>query len=146
MRYGDDDTIKRLLTDTTTWAMVGLSDDPSRTSYRIAAYLRERGKRVVPVHPSAETVHGERGYASLRDIPFPIEVVDVFVRSEHAGEATDDAIAIGAGGVWMQLGIRDEAAAARAEKAGLAVVMDTCPHIEGPRLLGWPRKVPGEDR
>lgn len=143
MRYGDDATIERLLTRTTTWAVVGLSDDPRRTAYGIAAYLQEHGKRVVPVHPSAPTVHGERGYARLADVPVPVEVVDVFVGSDRAGQVTDDAIAIGATAVWMQVGVRDEAAAARAEAAGLAVVMDTCPHIEGPRLLGWDEHVPG---
>lgn len=143
MRYGDDATIKRLLLDTTTWAMVGLSDDPGRTAHGIAAYLREHGKRVIPVHPSAPTVHGERGYARLADIPVPVEVVDVFVSSDRAGQVTDDAIAAGAAAVWMQVGVRDEAAAGRAEAAGLAVVMDTCPHIEGPRLLRWSERVPG---
>lgn len=126
-----------MLADTETWAVVGLSNNRARVAYRIAGYLREHGKRVIPVHPSAVTVAGERGYARVSDIPVPVDVVDVFVRSELAGQVVDDAIAAGAGGVWLQLGVRDEAAAARAERAGLRVVMDTCPRIEAPRLLGW---------
>ncbi|SNQ46186.1 conserved hypothetical protein [Frankia canadensis] len=140
MRYGDDATIRRLMTDTAVWAVVGLSNDTRRTASSIADYLRRNGKRVVPVHPSAPTVAGERGYATLADIPFPVDVVDVFVRSELAGAVVDDAVKIGAGGVWLQLGVRDDAAAVRAEEAGLAVVMDTCPAMEAPRLgLPWTR-------
>ncbi|CAO5241131.1 CoA-binding protein [Frankia sp. AgKG'84/4] len=140
MRYGADATIRHLLADTETWAVVGLSANTGRTAYSIADYLRRNGKRVVPVHPSAPTIAGERGYASLSDIPFPVDVVDVFVRSELAGPVVDEAVKIGAGSVWLQLGVRDEAAAARAEEAGLAVVMDTCPAMEAPRLgLSWSR-------
>ncbi|MCK9894083.1 CoA-binding protein [Frankia sp. AgB32] len=140
MRYGDDATIRHLLADTETWAVVGLSANTGRTAYSIAEYLRRNGKRVVPVHPSAPTIAGERGYARLSDIPFPVDVVDVFVRSELAGPVVDEAVKIGAGSVWLQLGVRDEAAAARAEQAGLAVVMDTCPAMEAPRLgLTWQR-------
>lgn len=127
-------TIRRLLTEAPTWAIVGLRDNPSRTAYRIARYLQGLGRRIVPVHPAAETVHGERGYARLADIPFPVDVVDVFRNSEVAGESADEAIAIGAGAVWFQLGVIDEAAAARVEAAGLDMVMDTCPAIEAPRL------------
>jgi predicted CoA-binding protein len=119
------------------WAVAGLSENRSRVAYRIAAYLRQRGKRVVPVHPSAQAVAGERGYRSLLDIPFPVDVVDVFVRSELAGAVVDDAVKASAGAVWLQLGVRDEAAARRASDAGLEVVMDTCPAIEAPRLVGW---------
>jgi len=136
VRYGADETVRALLADTHTWAVVGLSTNTRRTAYQIAEYLREHGKRVIPVHPSKPTLAGEQGYATVTDIPFPVDVVDVFVRSELAGEVVDDAIAAGAGGVWLQLGVRDEAAAARAERAGLRVVMDTCPKIEAP-LVGW---------
>jgi predicted CoA-binding protein len=136
VRYGTDDTIRDLLVDTTTWAVVGLSANTARTAYHIADYLREHGKRVIPVHPSAPTIAGEPGYPRVVDIPFPVDVVDVFVRSELAGAVVDDAIAAGAGAVWLQLGVRDDEAAARAERAGLRVVMDTCPKIEAPRLLG----------
>jgi predicted CoA-binding protein len=136
VRYGDDETVRALLAGTRTWAVVGLSANRARTAYQIADYLREHGKRVIPVHPSAPTIAGEPGYATVSDIPFPVDVVDVFVRSELAGPVVDDAIAAGASGVWLQLGVRDEAAAARAERAGLRVVMDTCPKIEAP-LVGW---------
>jgi predicted CoA-binding protein len=140
MRYGDDDTIRHLLTDTGVWAVVGLSNDTGRTAYSIAQYLRRGGKRVVPVHPSAPTVAGEQGFATLSDIPFPVDVVDVFVRSELAGPVVDEAVKIRAKGVWLQLGVRDDAAALRAGEAGLAVVMDTCPAMEAPRLgLAWTR-------
>ncbi|MBL7499823.1 CoA-binding protein [Frankia sp. CNm7] len=136
MRYGDDESVRALLADTETWAVVGLSTNRARVAYRIAQYLRAHGKRVIPVHPSASELEGERGYARVTDIPFKVDVVDVFVRSELAGQVVDDAIAAGAGAVWLQLGVRDEAAAERAERAGLRVVMDTCPKIEA-HLVGW---------
>ena len=129
MAYGDSATVQRLL-DKQTWAVVGLSNDRSRAAYGVAAFLQARGRRIVPVHPRAETVHGEQGYARLADIPFPVEVVDCFVRSELVGPVVDDAIEVGAQAVWMQLGVVDSAAAARAEAAGLEVVMDRCPKIE----------------
>ncbi|MDQ1040269.1 putative CoA-binding protein [Streptomyces sp. V3I8] len=96
--------------------------------------LKRYGKRVVPVHPKAETVHGEKGYASLADIPFPVDVVDVFVNSDLAGSVADEAVAIGAGAVWFQLGVIDEGAYERTRTAGLDMVMDRCPAIEIPRL------------
>lgn len=131
----DPETIRRLLTTPGRWAVVGLSDNPARTAHRIARYLQDPlGQRIVPVHPSAETVHGERGYAALAQVPGSVDVVDVFVRSDLAGAVVDDAIAAGAKAVWLQLGVVDEAAAARAAAAGLDVVMDTCPAIEAPRL------------
>jgi len=136
VRYGDDETVRSMLVDTETWAVVGLSDNPARVAYDIARYLRRHGKRVIPVHPSKVPFEGEQGYARVTDIPFKVDVVDVFVRSELAGPVVDDAIAAGAGGVWLQLGVRDEAAAARAEQAGLRVVMDTCPKIEA-HLAHW---------
>ena len=113
-----------------TWAVVGLSTNRSRAAYGVAEFLQVRGRRVVPVHPAAEEVHGETGYPTLSDIPFPVDVVDCFVRSELVRPVVDEAIAIGARGVWMQLGVVDEAAAARARAAGLLVVMDKCPKIE----------------
>lgn len=136
MTYADSATLRRLLEDTSTWAVVGLSDNPGRTAYGIARMLQDRGKRIVPVHPKAEPVHGEQGYARLADIPFPIDVVDVFVRSELAGAVADEALAVGAGAVWFQLGVVDEAAYARVRAAGLDMVMDTCPAMEWPRLSG----------
>ncbi len=120
-----------------TWAVVGLSTDQSRAAYDVAAFLQARGKRIVPVHPSAATVHGEQGYASLAEIPFPVDVVDCFVNSRLVGPVVDQAVQVGAKGVWMQLGVVDPDAASRAESAGLTVVMDRCPKIEwgayGPR-------------
>ncbi len=130
----DPETMRRLLTTPGRWAVVGLSKNPARVAYGIAAYLQRRGMTVVPVHPRADSVHGAQGYPSLADVPGPIDVVDVFVRSDLAGAVVDDAIAVGAKAVWLQLGVIDEAAAARAKQAGLEVVMDTCPAIEVPRL------------
>lgn len=124
------DPIDVMLDEYETWAVVGLSGDPSRTAYQVAAALQQRGKRIIPIHPDAPTVLGEQGYASLADVPFPVDVVDVFRRSEAAGEFVDQAIAIGARGVWLQLGVIDEDAIARAEAAGLLTAMDTCPLIE----------------
>ncbi|MFI7588315.1 CoA-binding protein [Spongisporangium articulatum] len=126
----DPEVIRRLLTDHGRWAVVGLSNNTSRTAWRIAAFVQTLGMTVVPVHPRAETVHGEPGYATLADVPGPIDVVDVFVNSDLAGAVVDDAIAVGAKAVWLQLGVIDEAAAERAKTAGLDVVMDTCPAIE----------------
>ena len=129
MPYGDRATVDRLLAHDT-WAVVGLSDDPTRAAWGVAAFLQRVGKRIVPVHPRAETVHGEQGYARLADVPFDVDVVDLFVRSELAGPVVDQAVAAGAKGVWMQLGVVDEDAAARARDAGLDVVMDRCPKID----------------
>ena len=129
MAYGDRDTVDRVLA-MPTWAVVGLSTNSRRAAHGVAAFLQARGRRIVPVHPHAETVHGEQGYASLDEIPFDVDVVDLFVRSELAGPVVDAAIAKGAKAVWMQLGVVDHEAAARAEAAGLEVVMDRCPKIE----------------
>ena len=128
--WQDQGAVDLMLDDLRTWAVVGLSGDPSKTAYRIAALLQQRGKRVVPIHPSAPEVLGEQGYASLADVPFEIDVVDVFRRSEAAGEFVDQAIAVGAKGIWLQLGVVDEAAFERAREAGVPMVMDTCPAIE----------------
>ena len=136
MTYGEPETIRHLLEDTRTWAVVGLSANPRRTAHGIARVLQEHGKRIVPVHPGADTVHGEQGYATLADIPFPVDVVDVFVRSELAGAVADEAVAIGARAVWFQLGVVDEAAYERVRAAGLQMVMDTCPAMEWPQLAG----------
>jgi predicted CoA-binding protein len=128
--WQDPATVDRMLDDLETWAVVGLSGDTGRTAYSIAELLQRRGKRIVPVHPDAPTVLGEQGYATLADIPFPVDVVDVFRRSEAAGEFADQAVAIGAKGVWFQLGVVDEAAYDRTTAAGVPMVMDTCPAIE----------------
>lgn len=133
--YADDATIRRILTGTgDTWAVVGLSTNTSRAAYGVAAVLKRFGKRVVPVHPKAEAVHGEQGYPSLDAIPFAVDVVDVFVNSELAGAVADEAVANGAKAVWFQLGVVDEAAFERTRAAGLDMVMDRCPAIEIPRL------------
>ncbi|GIG56857.1 CoA-binding protein [Longispora fulva] len=120
-----------------TWAVVGLTDHPHRPAHGVARFLMNHGRQVIPVNPTGATVHGEVGYPTLADIPVPVDVVDIFRRSSDAGAHVDEAIAIGAKAVWLQLGVIDEAAAARARAAGLAVVMDRCPAIEwrahGPR-------------
>jgi uncharacterized protein len=130
----DPEVMRRLLSTPGRWAIVGLSDNPARTAYRIAAYVQNLGMEIVPVHPKADSVHGARGYATLAEVPGPVDVVDVFVNSSLAGAVVDEAIAAGARAVWLQLGVVDEAAAARAAAAGLDVVMDTCPAIEAPGL------------
>jgi predicted CoA-binding protein len=133
--YGDDATIRQILTAAgDTWAVVGLSDNQERAAYRVAGKLQRIGKKVVPVHPKAETVHGEQGYASLAEIPFPVDVVNVFVNSTHAGGVADQAVAIGAKAVWFQLDIIDEAAYDRTRAAGLLMVMDLSAGREIPRL------------
>jgi predicted CoA-binding protein len=126
-----------MLDDLETWAIVGLSGDRGRTAYSIASLLQRRGKRIVPIHPRFATaeagddeVLGERGYPSLTDVPFAVDVVDVFRRSEAAGEFADQAAAVGARGVWFQLGVIDQDAFERTTRAGLPMVMDTCPAIE----------------
>ena len=113
-----------------TWAVVGLSNNSERAAYRVSKLLIEKGHQVIPVHPKAETVHGQQGYAKLSDIPFAVDVVDIFVNSELAGEVVDSAIVIKAKGVWLQLDVIDEAAVDRAGKAGLISVMNRCPAIE----------------
>ena len=130
----DPTAIDLMLDDCETWAVVGLSGDPSRTAYSIAALLQRRGKRIVPIHPAAPTVLGEQGYATLAEVPFEVDVVDVFRRSEAAGPFADQAVQIGAKGVWFQLGVVDHAAFERTSAAGVRMVMDTCPVIEWPRL------------
>lgn len=141
-----DALIRRILSETRTIAMVGASANWVRPSNFAMKYLQEKGYRVIPVNPGAAgtDINGEMTYASLADVPVPFEMVDVFRRSEDAGGIVDEAIELkdskGIRTVWMQLGVVDEAAAARAEAAGLAVVMDRCPKIEFGRLhheLSW---------
>lgn len=128
--WGDPAVISQILREHEVWAVVGLSTDSSRPAYGVSRFLADQGKRIVPVHPSAPTVHGQQGYAKLADIPFPVDVVDVFVRSELAGAVADEAITIGAKAVWFQLGVVDPAAFTRVRAAGLAMVMNHCPAIE----------------
>ncbi|HEV7625493.1 MAG TPA: CoA-binding protein [Streptomyces sp.] len=133
--YADAETVRRILTESgETWAVVGLSSNQARAAYGVAGVLQRFGKRVVPVHPKAETVHGEEGYASLADIPFPVDVVDVFVNSQLAGKVADEAVERGAKAVWFQLDVIDESAYQRTRAAGLEMVMDRCPAIEIPKL------------
>lgn len=131
-----DEDIARLLQETRTIALVGASDRPTRPSYGVMRILQEHGYRVIPVNPqiTGEHVHGEYVWRELSQIGEPIDMVDIFRRPQAAGEAVDQAIAAGAKSVWMQIGVINEEAAARAEAAGLTVVMDRCPAIEIPRL------------
>ena len=131
-----DEDIAELLSSARTIAMVGASDNPDRPAYRIMKFLQDQGYRVFPVNPkiTGEHVHGEYVWRELSQIGEPIDIVDIFRRSDFAGENVDQAIAVGAKAVWMQLGVIDVAAAKRAEAAGLKVVMDRCPKIEIPRL------------
>jgi uncharacterized protein len=132
----DHETIRRIAETTKTWAVVGCSPDPWRASHGVAQFLMSRGYKVIPVNPQAgcEEILGQRCYSSLDAIEEPVDVVDIFRRSELAGIHVDEAIAIGAKAVWMQLDVIDHEAAKRAEDAGLMVVMDACPKIEFPGL------------
>jgi predicted CoA-binding protein len=131
-----DSYLREILTGAKTIAVVGASPRPHRPSHGVMRYLQRQGYRAIPVNPFAagDTILGERCYASLGEVLEPVDIVDIFRRSEAAGAAVDDAIAIGAKAVWMQLGVIDAAAASRAEAKGLKVVMDRCPAIEIPRL------------
>ena len=131
-----DAYLRDILTSVRTIAVVGASPRHERPSHGVMAYLQRRGYRTIPVNPNAvgTTINGETVYARLADVPEPIDMVDVFRRSEMAGGVVDDAIAAGAKVIWMQLGVSDDDAAARAEAQGLKVVMNRCPAIEIPRL------------
>lgn len=123
------ETISQIL-EMKNWAVVGLANNPDRPAYGVAKLLKEKGHQIFPVHPKAESVHGEMGFKTLAEIPMQIEVVDCFVNSNLVGEVVDQAIAIGAKAVWLQLGVINETAVARAQAAGLLTVMDRCPAIE----------------
>lgn len=130
--FGSPEAASRLLDASRTWFVVGLGDNPDRDAFGIARLLQSRGKRIVPIHPRAEVVHGEQGYATIGEAVAAVgapDVVDLFVRSDRVGPFVDEAIEAGAKAVWMQLGVIDEAAARRARHAGLDVVMDNCPAI-----------------
>jgi len=140
-RY-DDTYIRAILRETKIIAMVGASSNWNRPSYFAMKYLQRKGFRVIPVNPreAGNEILGETAYASLADVPDKIDMVDVFRNSEAAGPVADEAVAVGAKILWMQLGVRNDAAAARAEAAGLKVVMNRCPKIEFGRLsreIGW---------
>jgi predicted CoA-binding protein len=134
--YDDIPTLRRILGENRTIAVVGLSADWFRPSYFAAKYMQEHGYRIIPVNPRYPEILGEKCYASLRDIPDKVGIVDCFRKSEDIPPICDDAIAIGAHVLWMQIGVIDEAAAARARSAGLEVVMDRCVKIEHARLFG----------
>jgi predicted CoA-binding protein len=131
-----DAELRDILKTSHTIAIVGLSDKPDRESFRVAEYLQAQGYHIIPVNPSVSSVLGERSYASVTDIPEKVDVVDIFRRPDAVGPVVDEAITAGAGAVWMQLGIVNEAAAQAALAAGLKVVMDHCMKIEYQRLLG----------
>jgi predicted CoA-binding protein len=132
----EPDTIRRIATESQTWAVVGLSANQQRPSFGVAQFLLQLGYRVIPVNPRAgcEAILGQPCYPDLASVPEAIDVVDIFRRSEYAGDHIDEAIAVGARAVWTQLDVIDREAAQRAEEAGLLVVMDRCPKIEFPRL------------
>jgi predicted CoA-binding protein len=134
----DDDYLRDILARVRTIAMVGVSPDWNRPSYFAMKYLQAKGYRVIPVNPRAagQEILGERVYASLKDVPEPVDMVDVFRNSAAAGPIADEAVEIGAKVVWMQLGVRNDEAAERAERAGLTVIMNRCPKIEYGRLHG----------
>lgn len=134
MPIHSDADIRELLTSTKTIALVGASANSQRASNAVMHYMLDRGYRVIPVNPNEKEILGQTVFASLKDIPEPIDMVDVFRTSEAAGSICDEAIAIGAKSVWLQLGVTNEEGAKRAEAAGLTVVMDRCPAIDMPRL------------
>ena len=126
MAINSPETIRRILDECRTIAVVGLSSDPSRASNSVSGYMRRQGYRVIPVNPNETSVFGEKSYPDLSAVEEQIDLVDVFRRSDEAGKAVDEAIAVGAKAVWLQEGVIDSAAAQRAEDAGLMVVMDRC--------------------
>lgn len=129
--------IRASLTHTTIWFVVGLGNNPERDAFEVARDLQREGKRIVPIHPRAEIVHGEQGYATIAEAAAAVgapDVVDVFVRSDRAGEFADQGVAAGARFVWFQLGVIDDDAAQRVVDSGATMIMNRCPTIEFPRL------------
>ena len=126
LEINSKEAIKRIIEDCKTIAVVGLSSDPGRPSYGVASYMRRKGYKVIPVNPNEREVFGDISYPALSDVPEKIDLVDIFRRTSEAGKAVDEAIAIGAKGVWLQEGVIDLSAAGRAAAAGLLVVMDRC--------------------
>ncbi|SDW58382.1 CoA-binding protein [Paenibacillus sp. CF384] len=130
------DEIKSILEASSVIAVVGLSDKPDRTSHMVSEAMQAKGYRIIPVNPAAgDTILGEKNYASLKDIPFPVDVVNVFRRSEHTPPVAEEAVAIGAKTLWLQLGISNEETAEIAERGGLQVIMDRCIKVEDSILL-----------
>jgi len=126
VEINSSEAIKKILEDCRTIAVVGLSSSPARASNGVAGYMKRQGYKIIPVNPKEEQVLGEKSYATLADVPIKIDLVDVFRRSEEAGKVVDEAIKVGAKAVWLQEGVIDNAAAERAQEAGLLVVMDRC--------------------
>ena len=135
-RYQDEETIRAILREAKTIAVVGLSPDPSRPSHGVARYLQAQGYRIVPVNPMEQTLLGETSYAALSDIPFPVDVVDVFRRSEFVPAIAEEAVKIGAKALWLQFDVISPAGEATAERGGLRVVVDRCLKIEHARYSG----------
>jgi len=135
MTINNPNDLRRILQEARVIAVVGYSDKPHRTSYRIGRYLREAGYKVYPVNPSVVEIDGVRSYANLAEVPEPIDIVNVFRRSEFLAEVVEQAIAVGAKAVWAQLGVVDELAAKKAEEAGLSVVMDRCIMVDHGQLV-----------
>lgn len=135
--YGSDELVETLLNEAKTWAVVGLGLDESRPAFGVAKILQSHGKKIIPIHPRGEMVHGEKGYTSLTSAladGHPIDVVDCFVAAKRVGQIVDEAIMLKIPNVWMQLDVIDEAAAERAIAAGINVVMNRCPAIEWKRI------------
>jgi predicted CoA-binding protein len=132
-RYQDEETIRAILREAKTIAVVGLSPDPSRPSHGVARYLQAQGYRIVPVNPREQTLLGETCYATLSDIPFPVDVVDVFRRAEFVPAIAEEAVKIGAKALWLQFDVISPAGEATAERGGLRVVVDRCLKIEHAR-------------
>jgi len=131
----EDEEIKAILANSKTVAVVGLSPKPDRDSYRVAKYLMEHGYQIVPVHPKEAEILGQKAYASLKDIPFPVDVVDIFRKIEAIPAIVEEAIAMGAKVVWMQLGLAENQSAQKAREAGLKVVMNKCMKMEHSRYF-----------
>ncbi|MFM1918066.1 MAG: hypothetical protein RJB01_1581 [Actinomycetota bacterium] len=134
---GTPEQLRQLRNETETWFIVGLGNNPDRDAFGVARYLKGLGKRIVPIYPRAEVVHGEQGYATIADAVAAVgkpDVVDVFVRSDRAGQFADQAIAAGAQAIWFQLGVIDKPAAQRVHDAGLIMIMNRCPAIDFPAL------------
>lgn len=129
------DEIKEILQASNTVAVVGLSDKPDRVSYMVAQAMQKKGYRIIPVNPAAETILGEKSYASLKDIPEPVDIVNVFRRPEHTPPIAEEAVAIGAKTLWLQLGIANDETARIASEGGLQVIMDRCIKVEDSILL-----------
>ena len=145
MTIETDAELKEIFQNSKTIAVVGCSPKPERPGHYVARYLQQQGFRVIPVNPGHQELIGETCYASLRDIPEPVDMVDCFRRPEEMMAVVEDAIAIGAKVIWMQLGVINEEAAERAEAAGLKVVMDRCPKIDYPNLFSGPLFPVGAD-